>query len=92
MRANKHYEKWVNDYTEGSKKAKAHHEYPGGSPWAPRRHLMVRLSGNNASVKLFALASIIPLTVFYFLKEVVKAASRTAEAVGGSVDTLKDTD
>lgn len=92
MRANKHYEKWVNDYTEGSKKAKANYEYPRGHQYGPARHLTVRLSGNNASIKLFALVSIIPLTVFYFLKEVVKAASRTAEAVGGSVDALRGAD
>lgn len=89
MRANKHYEKWVNDYTEGSKQAKANHY---ARPWAPSQHLKVRLQGNNASIKLFALVSIIPLTVFYFIKEVVKSAARTAEAVAGSIETLKDTD
>ena len=92
MRANKHYEKWVNDYTEVTKHAKANHEYPGGSPWAPGRHLRVRLSGNNASVKLFALVSLLPLVVCYFLRQTAKAASHTVEAIMGSWDVLRDTD
>lgn len=93
MRANKHYEKWVNDYTEGSKQAKANYEHPRGrGSWAKGRHLTLRLSSNNASVKLFALWSIVPLTVFYFLKEVCKAAAHTAEAVKGSADALNGTD
>ena len=93
MRANKHYEKWVNEYTEGSKQAKANYEHPRGrGSWAPRRHLTVRLSSNNAIIKLFALWSIVPHTVFYFLKGVCKAASRTAEAIAGSLDSLRDTD
>ena len=93
MRANKHYEKWVNDYTEVSKQAKVNYEQPRGrSSWAKGQHLMLRLSSNNASVKLFALWSIVPLTVLYFLKEVCKAAAKTAEAIAGSWDSLRDTD
>lgn len=92
MRANKHYEKWVNDYTFGIKTLKGSHEYPGGRPWAPGRHLTVRLSGNNASIKLFALLSIVPLIVFYFLRQTAKGAAQTAEAIAGSWDSLRDTD
>lgn len=92
MRANKHYEQWVNSHTDRLKNAKIANEYPGGSPWAPRRHLTVRLSSNNASVKLFALVSLLPLVVFYFLRQTAKAASHTAEAILGSWDALKETD
>lgn len=89
MRANKHYEKWVNDYTHSIKRDKDRYH---GRPAAPCRHLTVRQAGNSATIKLFALFSFIPLTAFYFLKEVCKATARTAEAVVGSMDSLRDTD